>query len=586
MELQPSNNSDINVSAMNLGFSEAVCQGNQNIKMNGGDDAPLDIFNSNREQLYNINELNEMGINFTNEISEKSYARINEDEPRMLKHKNKSSGRISQRNHPSSQDTIDFIFKCRSSPEFKFEENPLDTMLLEHESQIKNFAKPHSQTSSTECGSNNLNMGINMEEIKQLNRMVGGEMKEKEVNNFINSFNIDQLFIGGQMQPSNGLDMMPNSIDVGFTEQGVKRVMSNPDQLGEDLKGTGNKLGGTGGERTGNGIAASTLTTNQLGTNKKRSADMVSEKAFSTERKKRTRPFSVDLNFNRATSVKSESMINKLGLVAEGKGMSSNKKIKEPNFLNTGGSCHRVDRQLAATIGRPILFVRPKTEENKIYRKKKKSKSTADAECQDGRSSVDDVQNSHESSEFNTQLENISGTVNSSVQWQRVSEQRRRDAMRENFDILKRMLPEQYLRSDDGRELARPVLLARFLRWVDDTLIELETSKSRYNQLKEANYRLKNKLDEVISQREDLSPVNIEEIKLSSNADAVQQLLLKQGSLNGLMLQSPNVINTGGFTNAACTYGMNFPSEQVPPAHLYKNPKSTLNLDHISKYSL
>ncbi|OMJ13817.1 hypothetical protein AYI70_g8279 [Smittium culicis] len=45
--------------------------------------------------------------------------------------------------------------------------------------------------------------------------------------------------------------------------------------------------------------------------------------------------------------------------------------------------------------------------------------------------------------------------------WQRISEQRRRDAMRENFDILKRMLPEQYSISDDGRDLARPVLLAR-----------------------------------------------------------------------------------------------------------------------------
>ncbi|KAJ2890779.1 hypothetical protein GGI21_006057, partial [Coemansia aciculifera] len=73
-----------------------------------------------------------------------------------------------------------------------------------------------------------------------------------------------------------------------------------------------------------------------------------------------------------------------------------------------------------------------------------------------------------------------------SLQWQRISEQRRRDAMRENFDLLKRMLPQAYMASDDGRELARPVLLARFLRWVDDTLIEMEALKDEVARLRQA----------------------------------------------------------------------------------------------------
>ncbi|KAI7826279.1 hypothetical protein BX661DRAFT_183738 [Kickxella alabastrina] len=56
--------------------------------------------------------------------------------------------------------------------------------------------------------------------------------------------------------------------------------------------------------------------------------------------------------------------------------------------------------------------------------------------------------------------------------------------MRENFDLLKRMLPQAYMASDDGRELARPVLLARFLRWVDDTLIEMASLKAEVARLR------------------------------------------------------------------------------------------------------
>ncbi|OMJ25112.1 hypothetical protein AYI69_g4402 [Smittium culicis] len=74
----------------------------------------------------------------------------------------------------------------------------------------------------------------------------------------------------------------------------------------------------------------------------------------------------------------------------------------------------------------------------------------------------DDVQESN-ISKIKTKKKRImaNGTL-----WQRISEQRRRDAMRENFDILKRMLPEQYSISDDGRDLARPVLLARCKKFI------------------------------------------------------------------------------------------------------------------------
>ncbi|KAJ2658963.1 hypothetical protein IWW48_003761 [Coemansia sp. RSA 1200] len=155
---------------------------------------------------------------------------------------------------------------------------------------------------------------------------------------------------------------------------------------------------------------------------------------------------------------------------------------------------HRVDRQMAASGARPLLFVRPQPKEAAAARRRKRRcvsakcvSSTASAPASDsfcesgpplplltpGAAASDDAMSSFSSNfEQNT------------LQWQRISEQRRRDAMRENFDLLKRMLPQSYMDSDDGRELARPVLLARFLRWVDDTLIEMEGLKAEVAQLR------------------------------------------------------------------------------------------------------
>ncbi|KAJ1992159.1 hypothetical protein GGI25_003015 [Coemansia spiralis] len=118
---------------------------------------------------------------------------------------------------------------------------------------------------------------------------------------------------------------------------------------------------------------------------------------------------------------------------------------------------HRVDRQLAAAGARPLLFVRPRGKDDQQRRRKRRCVSANETDVP---------------------------AEENSLQWQRISEQRRRDAMRENFDLLKRMLPQAYMDSDDGRELARPVLLARFLRWVDDTLIEMEGLKAEVTRLK------------------------------------------------------------------------------------------------------
>ncbi|KAJ2588723.1 hypothetical protein EV177_009371 [Coemansia sp. RSA 1804] len=156
---------------------------------------------------------------------------------------------------------------------------------------------------------------------------------------------------------------------------------------------------------------------------------------------------------------------------------------------------HRVDRQMAASGARPLLFVRPQPKEAAAARRRKRRcvsakcvSSTASAPASDsfcesgpplplltpGAAARDDDAMSSFSSNFEQ----------NTLQWQRISEQRRRDAMRENFDLLKRMLPQSYMDSDDGRELARPVLLARFLRWVDDTLIEMEGLKTEVAQLR------------------------------------------------------------------------------------------------------
>ncbi|KAJ2694531.1 hypothetical protein H4R19_005907, partial [Coemansia spiralis] len=141
-------------------------------------------------------------------------------------------------------------------------------------------------------------------------------------------------------------------------------------------------------------------------------------------------------------------------------------------MLETGGPLgssllpHRVDRQLAEGT-RPLLFVRPSTKPVQSRRRKRRCISDHD-ELLPGLLGSD-----------GGMMGDPHGT-----QWQRISEQRRRDAMRENFDLLKRMLPQEYMSSDDGRELARPVLLSRFLRWVDDTLIEMENLKAEVARLR------------------------------------------------------------------------------------------------------
>ncbi|KAJ2866367.1 hypothetical protein GGI22_001297, partial [Coemansia erecta] len=143
---------------------------------------------------------------------------------------------------------------------------------------------------------------------------------------------------------------------------------------------------------------------------------------------------------------------------------------------------HRVDRQMAASGTRPLLFVRPRSKDGPARRRKRRcvSANNAPEPEQPLQSSV------HEPSTpaAEISMDMAAHGEQHTLQWQRISEQRRRDAMRENFDLLKRMLPQAYMDSDDGRELARPVLLARFLRWVDDTLIEMEALKTEVAQLR------------------------------------------------------------------------------------------------------
>ncbi|KAJ2489907.1 hypothetical protein IWW37_003601 [Coemansia sp. RSA 2050] len=137
---------------------------------------------------------------------------------------------------------------------------------------------------------------------------------------------------------------------------------------------------------------------------------------------------------------------------------------------------HRVDRQLAEA-SRPLFFVRPRTSDDQPRRRKRR--------CVSSGASLSHPTKSNDTSDLGSLAKPGEGEAEEpNLQWQRISEQRRRDAMRENFDLLKRMLPQGYMASDDGRELARPVLLARFLRWVDDTLIEMESLKSEVAHLR------------------------------------------------------------------------------------------------------
>ncbi|KAJ2232945.1 hypothetical protein IWW45_004582 [Coemansia sp. RSA 485] len=130
---------------------------------------------------------------------------------------------------------------------------------------------------------------------------------------------------------------------------------------------------------------------------------------------------------------------------------------------------HRVDRQLAVEA-RPLLFVRPSTSKVQSRRRKRQGGTPSEVETP--------VTGEQQGADM------AGDEGQGAVHWQRISEQRRRDAMRESFDLLKRMLPQKYMDSDDGRELARPVLLARFVRWVDDTLIEMEALKSEVFRLR------------------------------------------------------------------------------------------------------
>ncbi|KAJ2863917.1 hypothetical protein GGH94_003275 [Coemansia aciculifera] len=146
---------------------------------------------------------------------------------------------------------------------------------------------------------------------------------------------------------------------------------------------------------------------------------------------------------------------------------------------------HRVDRQLAEA-SRPLFFVRPRTSEDQPRRRKRRCVSSGTSLSHSNKSNNDDndANTMRVLASSGAKLGGECEPEEPNLQWQRISEQRRRDAMRENFDLLKRMLPQGYMASDDGRELARPVLLARFLRWVDDTLIEMESLKGEVAHLR------------------------------------------------------------------------------------------------------
>ncbi|PVV02012.1 hypothetical protein BB560_003545 [Smittium megazygosporum] len=189
---------------------------------------------------------------------------------------------------------------------------------------------------------------------------------------------------------------------------------------------------------------------------------------------------------------------------------------------------HRIDRQLAVTIKKPIMFLRPPDLKSKLRSKgKNKLKNKQDQELKkvfenkSSQGSTNNIfnkendiarqsatENQVQKSLFSADLQNkdslkaeLKKSQLPNPQWQRMSEQRRRDAMRENFELLKRMLPVDYMTSDDGRELARPVLLARFLRWVDDTLLELENVKGENKRLKLSNETLALKINSGLEEK-------------------------------------------------------------------------------------
>ncbi|KAJ1989797.1 hypothetical protein H4R33_001938 [Dimargaris cristalligena] len=60
----------------------------------------------------------------------------------------------------------------------------------------------------------------------------------------------------------------------------------------------------------------------------------------------------------------------------------------------------------------------------------------------------------------------------------KVAEQKRRDAMKEAFERLKKIVPPYVLESEDGRDLARPVLLARAVDYMEQLTREVHSLRS------------------------------------------------------------------------------------------------------------
>ncbi|KAJ1973101.1 hypothetical protein H4R34_005189 [Dimargaris verticillata] len=64
----------------------------------------------------------------------------------------------------------------------------------------------------------------------------------------------------------------------------------------------------------------------------------------------------------------------------------------------------------------------------------------------------------------------------------KVAEQKRRDAMKDAFERLKKILPAQIMEADDGRELARPVLLGRVVDYLENLTHEVQGLRRHHPQ--------------------------------------------------------------------------------------------------------
>ncbi|KAJ1930053.1 hypothetical protein IWQ60_000661 [Tieghemiomyces parasiticus] len=60
----------------------------------------------------------------------------------------------------------------------------------------------------------------------------------------------------------------------------------------------------------------------------------------------------------------------------------------------------------------------------------------------------------------------------------KVAEQKRRDAMKEAFERLKRIVPPGILETEDGRELARPIILSRAVDYMEQLIQEVSTLRN------------------------------------------------------------------------------------------------------------